>query len=504
MRRIAVAVAALLLLAAALTEVTVVEPTIHVRWRATVSPSERAALEQRYGLEAGEFIEGTTWRYQLRDRSSDNLGSLVGDSAVDDTAEIDRPNLRAPDREIRVTFPRVRFLFGDAPAQLLQAQSLLLFGAAGTMLWAAGVADQRRRSMLAVVVLMAVAVAAYTVPLRQPIRMGDSITYIHSRESFDFYSGVQRIRYEAHLAHAILGRLDALYGRTDASPARALDTLMRGASAWFFICAMAIGVIERWSPLVVRYLALALIAPASLMYFGYRELGHLSLNVAAFPLVARGLQSGTRRLKAGSALIGLGAALHGFGLLSLAGAGLATLGAPLSLTDRIRQLVRVSAWGLAAYLAWIPAYLLLLRLPIVAGHAASIPLRAWLVDEVGERINTAIMSEEGARDLFFTAWVIGAPLLAVAASAWRERGDDVRIALLYAVPSVVFTVIFWPIQGLGVEMDLVFAAFPALYALAWVCAHDRRRTLLAAALLATAHVAFWRIVLSGDFVNSRI
>ncbi len=481
-----------------------VEPTVNVRWRGNVTASERVAIEQRYKLERIEFLEGTTWRYVLRNRSRDNVGALVRDPAVEDTAEIDRINMTTRGTGIRVSFERARFLVGEAPQQLMQVQSLLLFLAGAAMLWVATLADARRRRALAVAVLLAVATAAYAVPLRQPIRMGDSGTYIHTRESFEFYSGVRQIRYEAHLAHAILGRLDALYGSNDASPERALDALVHGATAWFIVCALAIGVLERWSPVVVRYLALALIAPASLMYFGYRELGQLSLNVAAFPLVARGLQSGSRRLEAGSGLFGLGAALHGFGLLSLAGAGLAALAVPAPVAARIRLGLRVAGAGLAAYLVWFAGYLLVLRLPIVAGHAASIPLRPWFADQIGERINVAIFSMEGARDLLFTLWVTGAPLIVVAASAWRDHREQLRTALLYAVPSVIFTVMFWPIQGLGVEMDLVFAAFPALYALAWVCAQDRRRTLIAAALLATAHVAFWRIVLSSDFVNSRI
>jgi hypothetical protein len=72
------------------------------------------------------------------------------------------------------------------------------------------------------------------------------------------------------------------------------------------------------------------------------------------------------------------------------------------------------------------------------------------------------------------------------------------------VPSTVFLVVFWPVQGLGVEMDLVMAAFPALYALAWICAHDSRRATIAAVVLASAHFAFWRIVVGDDFVNPRI
>jgi hypothetical protein len=75
------------------------------------------------------------------------------------------------------------------------------------------------------------------------------------------------------------------------------------------------------------------------------------------------------------------------------------------------------------------------------------------------------------------------------------------MALWYTMPSVIFSVVFWPIQGLGVDTDLVFGAFPAMYALAWVCAHDTRRTAIAAALLVSGHIAFWRIVLDARFVT---
>jgi hypothetical protein len=161
-------------------------------------------------------------------------------------------------------------------------------------------------------------------------------------------------------------------------------------------------------------------------------------------------------------------------------------------------------WALAFYLGWIAVYLIVLKLPVVPGHAESIPLRPWRVDEIGQRLNAAILTARGARDIFFTAWVVGMPLLVVAASLWRRYPQEVRVALVYAVPATIFTIVFWPIQGLGVEMDLLFAAFPAVYALAWVCAHDSRRTVIAAALLVSGHLAFWRIVLDSAFVNSPI
>ena len=61
---------------------------------------------------------------------------------------------------------------------------------------------------------------------------------------------------------------------------------------WYILCALAIGIVERWSPHVVRYLALSLLAPLALMYFGHRDFAYLSLNLAAFPLLAHGISQG--------------------------------------------------------------------------------------------------------------------------------------------------------------------------------------------------------------------
>jgi hypothetical protein len=527
--------AGLLLLGAIFIDVSIVEPRVHVRWRDDVTLAERRVLEEQYRLEAAEPVDGATWRYELHDRSPENVGALVQDGAVADTGYIDRETLAVPDREVEVSAHRLRQFAGPAPLEVLQLQSVILIAAGAALLWVSTLTDARRRRALAVAALLAVGAAAYALPLRQPIRMGDADTYTVSRESFETFAGVRQIRYEAHLSHAILGRLDAIFGRTEGSPARALRTLMQGATAWFLVMALAVGALEAWSPMVVRYLALAVIGPSALMYFGYRELGHLSLNMAVFPLLVRGLGRGTRHLEAGGALAGFGAALHGFGLLSIAGAALAAV-VPLQPCARSRHteaprhranlnesalkpdttypgregtsygpaVLRVLAFGVAAYIGWVAIYLIVLKLPVTPGHAEAIPLRPWLADEIGDRVNVAILSLRGARDVSATALLVGLPLLAVAASLRRRFPFETRAALLYALPSAVFVILFWPIQGLAVEADLLFAAFPALYALAWVCAHDHRRAIIAAVILTLAHVVFWRVMLDSAFVNSRI
>jgi hypothetical protein len=506
-RRVWITLGAVAVAAAALVDVRVTGPRIAVRWAASVSDSSRAQLERRYSLEDGRRDGGPEWRYQLGDRSRENIGALVRDPAVADTGYIDRAQLTAGEPEVELGVRPLPFPlstddeFRDL-GQLFQIQSLCLLLAGGGLLWTARRDAPRLRRRLAVATIVAVAATAYALPLPPTLHMGDADTYTSDRASFESYAGVRAVRFEAHLSHAILGRLDAVLGRTDASPNQALNLLMRLATAWFAVSALGIGFLERWSPHVVRYLGLTLLAPAALLYFGYRELGHLSLNLAAYPLLIRGLASGPPRLEASSVLSGVGAALHGFGLLSLLGSCLAAPAIKARWTERARALLRVIAWGTAAYVGWIAIYVMVLSLPVTQGHTEVIPWRPWLADQpAGDRVNVAILSATGARDLLFTAWVVGAPLVGVAASLWRTHRDELRLALAYAVPSIVFSIAFWPIQGLGVEMDLVVAAFPAFYALAWVCAHDAGRTVMAALVLVSGHIAFWRIVLDGRFMN---
>ena len=184
------------------------------------------------------------------------------------------------------------------------------------------------------------------------------------------------------------------------------------------------------------------------------------------------------------------------------GAWVAALAARVRFADRVDRVLRIAAWGTAAYVGWTALYIIVLKLPIITGSADSFPWRPWFADDVLEgRVNAAIFSAIGARDILMTGWVVGAPLLVVAASLWRRHGNEVQMALAYAVPSVIFTILIWPTQGLGEGMHLIFGRFAAVYALAWVCAHDPNRTKIAAMLLVSAHFAFWYICLDPRFSN---
>ena len=444
----------------------------------------------------------------LGDRSSENLRALVNDPDAADTGYLDRHALTAPARDVHVRVRGLPFPFStdnrfEDVRLLLQPQSLWLLLAGGVLLWAAGSMRDRGRRSAAIAALLFVGAMAVAMPISQrQVAMGDANQMIESRYGFESRVGVHAIRFESHLSYAILGQLDRLFGRTEDGPARAQAALARAATAWFVICALAVGFLEQWSASVLRYLGLVLLAPSALVYFGWREFGYLSLNVAAFPLLVRGLREGGRPLEMAGVLCGLGAAFHGWGLVSLAGAGLAALLSPATLRDRVGRALRIAAYGTAAYVGWVAIYVIVLKLPIVLGHVESVPWRPLFEPYLFDgRVNPAIFSAAAARELLMIGWVVGAPLLIVAASLWKDVEADVRTAFAYALPSFIITLTVWHTQGPYDDMDVVFAVFPAFFALAWVCARDPRRTIIAAALLVSAHVAFWRIVFDTRFKN---
>jgi hypothetical protein len=65
-------------------------PEINVRWRDSVDPAARAALERRFKLLRAEQEAANAWRYELTDTSRDMLGALVHDADVADTHFVDR------------------------------------------------------------------------------------------------------------------------------------------------------------------------------------------------------------------------------------------------------------------------------------------------------------------------------------------------------------------------------------------------------------------------------
>ena len=141
-----------------------------------------------------------------------------------------------------------------------------------------------------------------------------------------------------------------------------------------------------------------------------------------------------------------------------------------------------------------------LKLPVEPGHAASIdlrPLSTLYVADYG--LVDPILSGSGMRDIAATSVVVGVPVLLLGLLSRSGAARERRLALMFALPSLAFLVAWWPIQGVNMEMDLIFATFPAFFAGAWLCARTRRATVAALGLAALAHASFWYVVRSDDF-----
>ena len=75
------------------------------------------------------------------------------------------------------------------------------------------------------------------------------------------------------------------------------------------------------------------------------------------------------------------------------------------------------------------------------------------------------------------------------------------IALAFSVPCVIAFLLFWPVQGIAIEIDMIMALFPAVFALLWVSSTSVRASIVSAALLVLGHATFWWVVLHGQFIN---
>jgi hypothetical protein len=388
-------------------------------------------------------------------------------------------------------------------------QSYVLLGLATLLLAGSRVAARPRRAAIAVLILATTFVLSFSLPFdfQHERRMGDFGTYTSTHESFVAYTAKAGVRLEAHLSHLTLAYLDQWLGANEDTPRRAFIILSR-LGALLFVAALGFQVMrERASMQSVRFAALAIAAPATMMLFEFKELGHLALPWAALsmPMLLSGIEGDDAHpIATGSALAGVGAGFHGFGLLTLAGAASAIAVYSRPWRRMLLLLALTFAFGTASYLIWLFIDLTALGLPITPGHANGIQLRPLLQDVAGERrVNAAVFSALGRRDILYSAWLVGVPVMIVVAVLAR-RDIAARLALAVSVPSLIWLIAFWPIQGVGAELDLVFGAFPAIYALLWVCARDLRATLFAAVLVGSGHLAFWRVLLDDDFVNKAV
>jgi hypothetical protein len=393
----------------------------------------------------------------------------------------------------------------------MRFESLAALVIAAVLLGGSVLPERRYRAGLAVAALAAVLALMLRLSLHLSVPMGDYTNFVEDREHFDRYFG-HNVWFQFHLGGVIVHLLDGAFHATTHSPVQAFDALARIAATLFVLALGLFVVRERWSGHALRYAALAIAVPTTLLFFGYHEFGHLpaALDVAAVPLAMVGLDQRRRDLLVtAGALAGVGCALHGFGLAALAFIVL-LVGVYLWRDEAARGALgtrvvgAVAAAGLLGWLIWLPIYLIGPSWSIDPGHSDVRPLRPLLHShyvEQANRIAKPILSGSVIGEIGWELAVTGAALVLVA--AWFTRGPDRDAVLIAAVPVLVYLVWFWPVQGLGNDSDFLGSAFPPSYAGAWLVARSRRASLLGFVALAVGNAAMAHILTWG-FVHSPV
>jgi hypothetical protein len=339
--------------------------------------------------------------------------------------------------------------------------------------------------------------------------MGDGTDFAGHRDKFELNvpaaGGEAALHFKAHLGDAILAYVDGMFGRTAASPSTAYLTLSRIGGVLFIGELLLVLALTGWSRRTCRFAALALALPLPLAYFGYFEVGYLAASVGAFPLLVLSMSRRSRPLLQGSAgLQGLHAALHGFGLVGIAGGALASLTASRFHRVRWTSLLEYGTFAVAMYLGWVALYTIVFKLSVLVDPAVSaIAVRGWNdAYYFDRRLVHPLSSLRGIAEVGASSLAVGVPVLLLGAVTSPSRMSITRTALAYAIPALVFLVLWWPSLGVNRDLDLLLGACGAGVAGAWLASRRMRSTVIAVGLLALVHVYFWTLI--GDRSLDRV
>jgi hypothetical protein len=386
-----------------------------------------------------------------------------------------------------------------------------MLGLASALLAGSLLRDARARIVLVALSLVVLLALMLRLSLHLSVPMGDYSNFVESRHNFKRYFG-DRVNFQFHLGGAIVHELDAAFGADSGSPAAAFAALARLAAGLFVVSLAAFAAQMRWTSHVVRYVALAIAVPTTLLLFGYHEFGHLpaALDAVAVPLALVGLETKRRSyLYTAGLLAGVGSAFHGFGLIALAFIVVLT-GVYIWQDEGARNVLgrgmpaSVAVAGVLGWLVWLPIYLIGPSWSIEPGHSDVRPLRPFLhahYVEHAHRIAKPILSTSVVTEIGWELAVTGAALVLLA--AWYARGPARSAVLVAAAPILLFLIWFWPVQGLGNDSDFLGSAFPPTYAAAWILARRFKPSALALLILVAGNVAIAH-VLRWPFVHSPV
>jgi hypothetical protein len=392
----------------------------------------------------------------------------------------------------------------NAALHIPRAPSSISLGLAFLVLRAAS-ARRRNRRLVVIGAITVAAVAFVAVPLPREFQghdlMPDGGDTASSRDEFTtrFRVREQVVNFHSHLGDVVMAMLDDAFGGSDTSPPRTFDTISRLAGLLFLLELGVAAAWHKWSRQSCRYVGLAMATPLCLLYFGYWELGYLSMAAGVVPLLALGrsrstVQADASTLAAGS-LQGLHTALHGFGMLGIAGGALACLSGR---GDALRRLLRTATFtssAVAFYLGWIFLYMTFAGMSIVwARQLGHRPIWEPMVFE--GRIANPLLSQAGLGEFGLFSALSGVPILALA--VLTSRRITLVPAILYALPGLIFLVRWWS-ETSPYNLDLLLSVFPGVFAASWMVASSRRNSMSALVIFAGLHALLWTMLGNGLF-----
>jgi hypothetical protein len=372
--------------------------------------------------------------------------------------------------------------------------------ALGILVVRAASAPRRSRRLVVIAALALAAVAFVAIPLAHDFE-GERIDVdaATSRALFDarFRVGHGVVNFHSHLGDVVMALLDRTFGASETSPSRSYDALARLAGLLFLLELGLAAAWHKWSRQSCRYVGLALALPLSLLFFGYRALGYLSIAAGVVPLLALARSRSPAQADASTLLAGFvqgfHTALHGFGILGVAGGALAALSGRGDVVRRVLRSLTFTSAAVALYLGWIFLYTTIGGLSVDwSRDLGSRPMFEPAV--LANRVAAPLLSLDGFGEFGAFSALAGVPLLLVAALS--SRRSPLVPALLCALPSMVFLVRWWPMNA-PYNLDLLLSVFPGVFAACWAAASSNRRSKAALIVLAGWHVLLWTILGGG-------
>jgi hypothetical protein len=397
-----------------------------------------------------------------------------------------------------------RTILFEASPHVPRIQSIVVLGLGALTVRAAALRHRRTRQLVVVAVLLATLAAFLTLPL-PPLRfegsgyMADAADNINDRAKFERRFPIAvgpTTGFHSYLGDLVMTRLERAYaasGNSGNATTRAYATLSKLAGTLFLIELFIVAALHRYSRRVCRYVAVAIASPLALLYFGYYELGYLAMTGAVVPLLA--IRRGSDLRITGSTLSaglfqGFHTALHGFGLLGLGGGVLSLVAARAPAAQRAVRTLAFASAGVAMYLGWVFIYVVGMGISIIVENTVQgFGFRRLFADVIiDKRIAYPLFSVAGLTEIGLISMIAGVPLLIL---AWiKSPRGALIVSAAYALPGLIFLAWWWP-PGAPLNLDLLMAAFPGLFAACWLLASSRERAVTALVLMVALHTLFW-------------